>query len=80
MANREIVFESMSGSLVSGRELHVTLHDDNHIDWQVVPVGEHGQSMPFDNPEEAERFVQSYAYRLGFTIRPEAAISAKLPT
>lgn len=79
MANREIIFQAMPGSSAFGKELHFILGDNNCVRWQVVPRGEQGFSLPFENLREVERFVQNHARRLGFTRRLEDT-NSELPT
>ena len=81
MASREIIFEGIPGSRVSGRELHCTVSDNNCVDWQVVPIGEQGRGLPLEDLHTAELFVQGLARSLGFRSRLEVTTSsAELPT
>lgn len=67
MATKEVIFIPIPGSSFSERELHFTLDDDNRVEWQVVPAGEHGRSRPFEDFKEANRFAGDYAVTMGFT-------------
>lgn len=71
MANREIIFEGIPGSRVSGRELHVSLGDDKRVEWRVVPIGDQGYTRPFENLQRVEWFIENLTLSLGFRRRPE---------
>lgn len=75
MATKEIIFKAIPaaipGSAIFGKELHFTLNEDNHVEWQVIPEGERGRSRPFEDLQAAEGFANGYAARLGFIRRLE---------
>lgn len=71
MSNKEIIFEGIPGSRVWGRELHVILGDDKHVEWWVDPIGDQGYTRPLEDLQIAGRFIEQLARGLGFRRRPE---------
>lgn len=51
------------------KELHFRPEEGNQVSWQVVPRGETGRSILLKSPEEADRFIATQAFRMGFRTR-----------
>lgn len=64
--NIEIIFTDNSELTLSARQLQFSIDERNRVRWQILPVGEQGNSIDFGKVEEAQAFVERYAVRLGF--------------